>query len=121
MPGRTLTRNSQCQDQVWVIQPPTSGPTVGASTAMTPASVVATPCWRKGNSRKTAENTDGISTPPAKPCTTRATISVSKPPLAAQAAEATVNRQSAPTNSQRRLSTRVSRPVSGIAITSAMR
>ena len=39
----------------------------------------------------------------------------------AQAAEATVNRQSAPTNSQRRLSTRVSRPVSGIAITSAMR
>ena len=104
-----------------MIQPPTSGPTVGASTAITPARVVAMPCWRTGKSRKTAENTEGISTPPAKPCTTRATIRLSKPPLAAQAAEARVKSARATTNSRRRLSTRVSRPVSGMAITSAMR
>src|SRR5882757_1184260 len=66
-PGATLIRNSQCQDQVSVIQPPTTGPTVGASTAIMPAIVVAIGCKRTGNSRKTAENTAGISAPPAKP------------------------------------------------------
>ena len=40
-PGATLIRNSQCHDQVSVIQPPTTGPIVGASTAMTPPIVVA--------------------------------------------------------------------------------
>ena len=77
-PGATLIRNSQCQDQVSVIQPPTTGPTVGASTAMMPAMVVASGCRRSGNSRKTAENTAGISVPPAKPCSTRKPISVDK-------------------------------------------
>ncbi len=67
IPGKTLIRNSQCQDQVSVIQPPTTGPTVGASTAMMPAIVVAIGCSRTGNSRKTAEKTAGISVPPAKP------------------------------------------------------
>ena len=104
-----------------MIQPPTSGPTVGASTAITPPSVVARPCWRTGKSRNTAENTEGISTPPAKPCMTRATIRLSKPPLAAQASDAAVNSASADANSTRRLSTRVSRPVSGMAMTSAIR
>ena len=66
-PGATLIRNSQCQDQVSVIQPPTTGPTVGASTATIPASVVAAGCKRSGNNRKTAEKTAGISAPPAKP------------------------------------------------------
>src|ERR1700733_11430981 len=63
-PGATLIRNSQCQDQVSVIQPPTTGPTVGASTATTPASVVAAGCGRSGNSRNNAENTAGINAPP---------------------------------------------------------
>ena len=54
-----------------MIQPPTTGPTVGASTATTPPIVVATACSRAGNSRNTAENTAGISTPPENPCTTR--------------------------------------------------
>src|SRR6266851_1751107 len=62
-----LSRNSQCQDQVSVIQPPTTGPTVGASTAIMPAIVVAIGCRRIGNSRKTAENTAGINAPPANP------------------------------------------------------
>src|SRR4051794_28898840 len=65
--GATLIRNSHCHDQVSLIQPPTTGPIVGASTAITPAIVVATECKRGGNNRNTAENTAGISMPPAKP------------------------------------------------------
>ena len=41
-PGMTLIRNSHGHDQLSVIQPPTTGPTVGASTATTPPIVVAT-------------------------------------------------------------------------------
>src|SRR5262245_57256607 len=41
-PGMTLIRNNQGQDQVSVIQPPTTGPMVGANTATTPPIVVAT-------------------------------------------------------------------------------
>ena len=41
-PGMTLIRNSHGHDQLSVIQPPTIGPTVGASTATTPPIVVAT-------------------------------------------------------------------------------
>ena len=67
MPGRTLIRNSQCQEKVAVIQPPAIGPAVGAETAMTPAIVVASAWRRSGNSRKTAANTAGISVPPEKP------------------------------------------------------
>ena len=62
-----------------------------------------------------------MSTPPAKPCTTRQAIRAAKPVLAAQPSEASVNSEIAATNSQRMVSTRVSRPVSGMAITSAMR
>ena len=71
-----------------MIQPPTIGPTVGASTASTPAIVVASACRRSGNSRKTAENTAGISVPPEKPWSTRQAISAPKLPLAAQPTEA---------------------------------
>ena len=54
-----------------MIQPPTIGPTVGANTAVMPASVVARPCSRSGKSMKTAEKTAGIRVPPEKPCTVR--------------------------------------------------
>ena len=104
-----------------MIQPPTTGPSVGASTATTPASVVATPCRRSGKSRNTAENTAGISVPPAKPWSTRQATRAPKPEAPAQPAEASVNTPTAATNSQRIVMTRVRKPVSGIAITSAMR
>ena len=103
-----------------MIQPPTTGPTVGASTAMMPASVVAIGCSRVGNSRNTAENTAGISVPPAKPCNTRSRPG-RKPPLNAQPSEARVKRLTAPANSHRSVSTRVSQPVSGMAMISAIR
>ena len=121
MPGSTLIRNSQCQEYVSVIQPPTTGPTVGASTASTPAIVVASGWSRSGNSRKTAEKTAGISVPPEKPCTTRHAINDAKLPLIAQAIDASVKTETATTNSHRIVSTRVRNPVSGIAMISAIR
>ena len=48
-------------------------------------------------------------------------MSVAKPPLAAQPIEARLNTTIAATNRPRIESTRVSSPVRGIAITSAMR
>ena len=120
-PGITLIKNSQGQDHVSVINPPTTGPIVGASTATTPATVVATACSRDGNSRNTAENTAGISTPPENPWTTRKASSTAKSPLNAQPMDASVNRLTPATNSQRSDRTRVNSPVKGIAITSAIK
>ena len=104
-----------------MIQPPTVGPTVGARTARTPASVVAIPCKRGGNSQNTAVKTPGINVPPAKPCTTRQAMRSAKLPLMAQPTEASVKIEMEMTNSQRIVSKRVRYPVRGIATTSAMR
>src|ERR1700733_8469642 len=120
-PGAALIKNSQCQEKVSVIQPPTIGPTVGASTANTPANVVARP-WRAiGKRRKTAEKTLGIRVPPEKPCKTRHAISIGKWSLAAHPTEASVNTETDSTNSQHMLKRRVRKPVNGIATTSAIR
>ena len=110
-----------CHDHTSVTHPPTTGPTVGASTANTPAMVVASPCCFTGNSRNTAENTAGMSEPPEKPCTTRQKIRLSKSVLQAQPAEASVNAEIDTMNSQRMPSSRVRKPVSGMAMISAMR
>ena len=59
--------------------------------------------------------------PPEKPCSARQATSAAKPVLRAQPSEAKVKHDTATTNSQRVDSTRVSTPVSGIAITSATR
>ena len=120
-PGAMLMRNNQCHDQVWVIQPPTIGPTVGASTAATPATVVASPCERCGNIRNTAEKTVGIKVPPANPWMIRHATSVSKFWLWPHPADAMVNSVTAPTNNQRIPSRAVRNPVSGIATISAVR
>ena len=104
-----------------MIQPPTTGPTVGASTASTPAKVVAIPWRRTGMSVNTAENTAGISVPPEKPCRTRHAISGAKLSLAAQPIDAAVKTAIAATTSPRIVSVRVRNPVSGMAMTSAMR
>ncbi len=98
-----------------MIQPPSIGPSVGASTARTPASVVAAVWPGPGKRRKTAAKTAGIITPPAKPCTIRQAINASKLPLAPHPAEASVNTASEPANISRSERTRVRKPVSGMA------
>ena len=98
------------------------GPSAGARTASTPPMVVARVCWKpRSNSKKMAENTIGMSTPPARPCMTRQKINPANPPLKAQPTEASVNTAIAPADSQRSENTLVRSPVSGMAITSAIR
>ena len=104
-----------------MIQPPTIGPTVGARTAKTPAIIVASGWSRNGNSRKIAEKTAGIKVPPENPCNTRNAIRDEKLSLAAQAIDASVNRETANTNSHRIVSTRAKSPVSGIEMISAIK
>src|SRR5689334_4296017 len=101
MPGITLIRNSHGQDQLAVIQPPTTGPMVGASTATTPPIVVATAWRRDENSRNTPEKTEGISTPPENPCTTRKASSTAKLPLKAQPMDDRVKTMMPATNRKR--------------------
>ena len=85
-PGRMLIRKIQCQDCVWVSQPPTKRPQGGRAAAQPRR-----PWWwrefdaRLGISTKTAVKTDGISMPPKNPCTTRAAIRTSKLVDSAQA------------------------------------
>ena len=67
------------------------------------------------------ENTAGISVPPEKPCKMRKATSEAKLVLKAQPIDVIVNTEIAITNSQRKVSTRVSQPVSGIAMISAIR
>jgi hypothetical protein len=54
-----------------------------------------------------AEKTAGISVPPEKPCTIRNAIKVEKFPLAAQAIDARVNTETAPTKSHRIVSDQI--------------
>jgi hypothetical protein len=83
--------------------------------------VDATDSSRFGNSRKTATKTTGIRVPPARPCATRHVVNDAKPELSAHPADAMVKTAIAVTNRPRMVSTRISQPVSGIEITSAMR
>src|SRR5258708_40028763 len=74
MPGARLTKNSQRHDQLSVIQPPTTGPRVGASEARPPITEAAiTRClpWKK---KKAEVKTVGIIAPPRKPCRARKMI-----------------------------------------------
>ena len=83
--------------------------------------VVASVWPRPGKRRNPAEKTIGIRTPPANPWTTRALTSDANPTLEAQATEAMTNTLVAITNKPRSERTRVSQPVSGMAMTSAIR
>src|SRR6516225_529719 len=121
MPDGTLIRNSQCQEKRSVIKPPTLGPSVGASIAKSPAQSIARSRAGHWNIRKTEEKTSGISAPPQKPCTTRASISDQKLEEAAQARLAAVKPQMQARKAPRDDISRVNQPVSGIATISAIR
>ena len=66
-------------------------------------------------------NTAGISVPPEKPCKMRKVIREAKLPLKAQPIDVNVKTKMAMTNSHRSVRTRVSQPVRGMAMTSAIK
>ena len=84
-------------------QPPTTGPTAGATMAQAPAMVVARTRRPRGIRMKTPVKTGGISMPPKKPCITRMAISKVMPVLKAQARLATVKPSVAAMNKPRRV------------------
>ena len=73
-PKGTLIRNSQCQENSSVSQPPSVGPIVGARVAVRPIITDTRPRRCGGNSRKAVAKTVGIIAPPMKPCIARKTI-----------------------------------------------
>ena len=60
-----------------MIQPPTVGPSVGASEARQPMVAAATVILGPGKKAKAAVNTVGIIEPPRKPCSARKAIMLS--------------------------------------------
>ena len=113
IPGGTLIRNSQCQENRSVTNPPMLGPKVGASIANSPATNVARDRPGQSNIRKIAENTSGISAPPQKPWTTRAEIKDQNPVDPAQARLAAVKPPAQTTKAPRVDNIRVSQPSAG--------
>jgi len=76
---------------------------------------------KRSLSRRDLLKAIGISVPPAKPCKTRQAINEAKLSLPAQPTEAKVKSVMAITNSPRIERARIKKPVSGIAITSAIK
>src|SRR5262249_27499262 len=122
IPAGTLIRNSQCHEYRSVIKPPTVGPSVGASIAITPAIIVARTRWRPStNIRNTVENTSGIRNPPKNPWTTRAATSHQNALAAAHTALDAAKPRTHTAKAPRVDKARVIQPVSGIATISAER
>src|SRR5258708_34385511 len=70
-PGNTLMKNSQRQLMVSVIQPPTVGPSVGASVDTTPRTAGIIARLLPVKSAKPVAKTVGTIAPPTKPCSAR--------------------------------------------------
>ena len=104
-----------------MIQPPTVGPSVGASDESAPMVAAATTIfgpWKKANA---VVNTIGIIEPPRKPCSARNTIMLWMFQAEPHSRLARVNPVAEMQNSQRVDITRDSQPESGITMISAIR
>ncbi len=104
-----------------MIQPPTVGPSVGASTETMPriAGIIAR-CLPE-NSAKPVANTVGIIAPPTKPCTARKKIIDSMLQARPHSALASVNSPADSANSQRVESACARNAANGIITSSAIR
>ncbi|MNR34107.1 hypothetical protein D3C85_1518470 [compost metagenome] len=121
MPGTRLMKNSQCHEKWSVIQPPTVGPSVGASEASAPTVAAAiTRCGPLKNA-KAVVNTIGIIEPPRKPCSARNAIMLWMSHAMPHSRLVTVKPAAEAANSQRVDITRESQPDSGMTIISAIR
>src|SRR5512138_683589 len=75
-PMGTLMKKIQCQDQLSVIHPPSSGPMMGPNMTPTPKIDMASPCWAGGKVSSRMDWEIGCSAPPAMPWKTRNTVTV---------------------------------------------
>ena len=104
-----------------MIQPPTVGPSVGASDDKAPSVAAAAMIFLPGKNAKAVVKTVGIIEPPRKPCSARNTIMVlmsqAQPHIRLVAVKPTAETQ----NSQRVDMTRDRKPDSGMTMISAIR
>src|ERR1700761_7075444 len=70
-PTGPLIRKHQRQDQLSASQPPSVGPTTGATTTATPNNAKACPRFSGGNEAARMDCDTGTMPPPAKPCRMR--------------------------------------------------
>src|SRR5215510_11628384 len=70
-PTGALIKKHHCQDQLSEIQPPSVGPTTGATTTATPNSAKACGRFAGGKVSARIDCATGTMPPPAKPCRTR--------------------------------------------------
>src|SRR4051812_40090570 len=94
----------------WISTPPSSGPMAVETPTTVPNSPNAVPRSRPLNSCWISALICGVSRPPARPCTSRATTRNSAPGARPQASEESVNRASPTTNIVRRPRTSPIRP-----------
>jgi hypothetical protein len=89
------------------------GPKIGAIMMPTPQAAMAVPRCRSGKISHMMACESGIRGPPPRPCSMRATSSVSMLGASPQSIEASVNRTVHARNSRLRPSTPASQPVAG--------
>ena len=104
-----------------MIQPPTVGPSVGASDDSAPIVAAATTILGPEKNAKAVVNTIGIIEPPRKPCMARNTIMLWMFQAAPHSRLLRVNPAAERQNSQRVDTTRDIQPDSGITMISAIR
>jgi hypothetical protein len=104
-----------------VIQPPTVGPSVGASDASAPTVAAAATIRRPGKKANAAVKTVGIIEPPRNPCSARKTIMLRMSHAQPHRRLVAVNPAAETQNSQRVDITRDSQPDSGMTMISAIR
>src|SRR6478735_2967467 len=120
-PGTTLTKNSHCHDQWSVIQPPSVGPSVGASEAIAPIDEAAMTRCLLSKKTNAMVNTIGIIEPPRKPCSARNAIMLWMSQANPHNRLAMVKPIAEAENSQRVENTRESQPDNGMTTISAIR
>src|SRR5258706_1981554 len=101
LPGTRLMKNSQRQLKLSVIQPPTVGPSVGASVAVTPSTAGTMARRLPVNSANPVAKTVGTIAPPTNPCTARNTVIDWMSQAIPQKRLDVVNRTAESVNSQR--------------------
>src|SRR3981189_3639742 len=120
-PGMMLMKNSQCHDSASVMNPPTVGPTVGASVATRP--MIGPTIWNfeRGNTVQADANPVGIMPAPRNPWIGRQRIICSIDEANPHRKLAMVKPAAEIANSNRVPSARDRNPDNGIAITSAIK
>ena len=103
-----------------MIQPPSSGPTTGATSVVTPHSAKAVPASARGKLDSSKDCDSGIIGPATKPCSTRKNTSISSDVAKPHSHEVMTNSSTLMLNRRTAPKRCVSQPVSGTEMALAM-